>query len=602
LQERCVIWSNPLGFETYCAKSRLISDMKPYFFTFLAKRFPILLFTFLSINTYAQSVVLDENYNDWKTIPVQYADKIGDGNASGIDFRDIKITNDEDRLFVYFDVTTEMNLDENNQVTLYVDADNNALTGLNRYGIGAELVFNMGDRKGIIYTSSGTTHNVFHHHIGLNISPTVSGSLYEMSFNKLWRFSNKTLSLQSQIKLVLADESIAGDRAPDLGGGIGYTMDQSLTFPRSVFSIEKENPEAIRVLSYNVLRDNLFETSLTQPFQRIFKAIQPDIIGFCEIYDYSGTETAAKVAAFIPLENGKTWYSASVDPDIRLVSRYPVTASASLDGNGAFLLNVKGKPLVCIVAHLPCCANETGRQREIDRIMSFVRSVKYGISTFQVPQNTPIIIMGDMNLVGLSEQQKTLLTGDIKNNSEFGPDEYPDWDDTSLEDAMPVTTNLPATFTWFNAGSTYGPGRLDYILYTGSVMESVNQYSLWSPALTQEQLATSGLQKEDVPTVSDHLPVVCDFFIPGISSSYGVLPDMNDFSIFQIGSEVIVRCAEEGEILVFDSAGRKILNEKIGKNDLMYEKRLEGFRTQGLYFITFLSEKQQRTKRLLIRE
>jgi exonuclease III len=581
-------------------ESRLFQDMKSYAFTFLVKRFSVLVFTFLSIITYGQGIILDENYGDWNTIPTQYEDKIGDGNASGIDFRNVKISNDEERVFVYFDVTTEMNLDENNQITIYVDADNNPLTGLNRYGIGAELVFNMGDRKGIIYTASGTTHNVFHHHIGLNISPTVSGSLYEIGFNKLWRFSNKTLSLQSQIKLVLADESIAGDRAPDLGGCIAYTIDQSLTFPRSLFSIAKENPEAIRVLSYNVLRDNLFETSLTQPFQRIFKAIQPDIIGFCEIYDYSGAETAAKVASFIPLENGKTWYAASVEPDIRLVSRYPVSASVSLDGNGAFLLNVKGKPVICIVAHLPCCSNETGRQREIDRIMSFVRSVKYGIASFQVPQNTPIIIMGDMNLVGLREQQQTLRTGDIKNNSEFGPDEFPDWDDTPLEDAMPVTTNLPATFTWFNDGSSYGPGRLDYILYTGSVMESVNQFSLWSPSLTEEQLATSGLQMEDVPRASDHLPVVCDFIIPGVSSSYGVLPALDDFSIFQFGSEVIVRCPEEGEILIFDSAGRKIMTEKIGVNDWNYEKRLEGIRNQGIYFITFLSKNQKRTKRFLM--
>jgi exonuclease III len=576
--------------------------MKSYTFTFLAKRFPILLFAFMCILTYGQGVLLDENFEDWKTIPVQYADKTGDGNASGIDFRDIKITNDEERIFVYFDVAAEINLDENNQVTLYVDADNNKLTGLNRYGVGAELVFNFGLRKGTIYTASGTTHNVYHHHIGLNLSPTVSGSLYELSFNKIWRFSNKTLTVQSQLKLVLADESIAGDRAPDGEGGIGYVLNQGLTFSRAIFSLEKENPEFIRILSYNVLRDNLFETALASPFQRIFGAIQPDIIGFCEIYNNSGAETAAKVASFIPLENDKTWHHASVDPDIRLVSRFPVTASVSLDGNGAFLLNVKGKPVICIVTHLPCCANETGRQREIDRIMSFVRSVKYGISVFQVPQNTPIIIMGDMNLVGFREQQQTLLTGDIKNNSEFGPDEYPDWDDTPLEDAIPVTTNLPATFTWYNDGSTYGPGRLDYILYTGSVMERVNQFSLWSPVLTEEQLASSGLQKDDVPRASDHLPVVCDFFIPGISSSYGVLPDSDDFSIYQRGSEVFVRYSEEGDILVFDMAGRKILQKKTENKGSTNEVTLEGLQNYGIYFITFLSEKKKRTKRFLIRE
>jgi exonuclease III len=549
----------------------------------------------------AQAVILDENFDDWKNTPVQYTDRSGDGNAAGIDFRDIKISNDEERIYLYFDVTTEINLDENNQVTMYVDADNNRTTGLNKYGIGAELVFNFGQRKGIIYTAAGTTHNVFHHHVGLNMSPTVSGSLYELSFNKLWRFSNKTLSVQSQLKIALVDESIAGDRAPDTDQGIGYTLDQGITFSRSVFSLEKENPEVVRVLSYNVLRDNLFEAALAPSFGRIFQAIKPDIIGFCEIYDYSGAETAAKVSSFIPLEGGNTWYYGHVDPDIRLVSRYPVTASASLDGNGAFLLNVKGKPLICIVTHLPCCANETGRQREIDRIMSFIRSVKYGISVFQVPQNTPIIVMGDMNLVGLREQQQTLTTGDIKNNSEFGPDEFPDWDDTPLDDALPVTTNLPATFTWYNDGSSYGPGRLDYILYTGSVMERVNQFSLWSPALTNEQLTSSGLQKDDVPTVSDHLPLVCDFFIPGISSGIGAIPEADVFSIFQRGNELLVRCTGEGEIIVNDLTGRNIRQQKIGAYGTKSELHLEGIKSSGLYAITFISGKKKHTKLFLMR-
>ncbi len=549
----------------------------------------------------AQTVILDENFDDWKNIPVQYADRAGDGNAAGIDFRDIRISNDEERVFLYFDVTTEINLDENNQVTMYVDADNNRTTGLNKYGIGAELVFNFGQRKGIIYTAAGTTHNVFHHHIGLNMSPTVSGSLYELSFNKLWRFSNKTLPVQSQLKIALVDESIAGDRAPDTDGGIGYTLDQSITFSRSAFSLEKENPEWVRVLSYNVLRDNLFEAALAPSFGRIFQALQPDIIGFCEIYDYSGAETAAKVASFIPTEGSNTWHYGSIDPDIRLVSRYPVTASVSLDGNGAFLLNVKGKPVICIVAHLPCCANDTGRQREIDRIMAFIRSVKYGISVFQVPQNTPIIVMGDMNLVGLREQLQTLTTGDIKNNSEFGPDEFPDWDDTPLDDALPVTTNLPVTFTWYNDGSSYGPGRLDYILYTGSVMERVNQFALWSPALTEEQLTTSGLLKDDVSRVSDHLPLVCDFFIPGISSGIGALPEADEFSIYQRGNELLVRCTGEGEIIVNDLAGRNIRQQKIDAAGTKSELQLDGIKNSGLYAITFISGRKKRTKLFLMR-
>lgn len=78
--------------------------------------------------------------------------------------------------------------------------------------------------------------------------------------------------------------------------------------------------------------------------------------------------------------------------------------------------------------------------------MGFLRDSQNG-EEFDIPENTPIIIMGDMNLVGLRRQQTTLITGDLVYENDHGPDFNPDWDGTALDDARPENPGLPTTFT-----------------------------------------------------------------------------------------------------------------------------------------------------------
>ena len=46
-----------------------------------------------------------------------------------------------------------------------------------------------------------------------------------------------------------------------------------------------------------------------------------------------------------------------------------------------------------------------------------------------LPEGTPIVLSGDLNLVGESQVLKTLLTGDIQNEITFGKGGLLDWDD-----------------------------------------------------------------------------------------------------------------------------------------------------------------------------
>ena len=131
----------------------------------------------------------------------------------------------------------------------------------------------------------------------------------------------------------------------------------------------------------------------------------------------------------------------------------------------------------------------------------------------------PIVVLGDLNMVGDRRSLETLLTGDIADEATYGPDAAPDWDGTALTDAEPPRNGVgPGTWTWRSDGSRYPPGRLDFVLYTDSVAEETRSLVLDTVALPPEVREAAGLEALDVVLERtpdggygyDHLPVVVD--------------------------------------------------------------------------------------------
>lgn len=464
----------------------------------------ILLFWVLFFQTQiiAQRIFLDESYQDWQSVAAKYTDAANDVSSSVIDLTDVRTSNDDKYLFIYLSTKKVINIQSNNALTLYVDMDNNANTGIKINGIGAEISYTFGDRSGRYYQSSGSSSTIWHDDIGLITVPTVTSDVFEIGL--LRTIFSKTMS--STIKILLVDDVAGGD----IAGPFTYNMANQSSEIKP-FTWSKTTQSDIRFVSYNVLRDNLFDSALQPSFKRIFKAINPDVIGLSEIYDFNGLQTKQVIESFLPSATGQQWYYAEASPDIRLVSRYPIKQSTQLDGNGVFLLDINGKKLLYILAHLPCCDNETGRQNEVDKIMSFIRDVKFGISSFDIPQGTPIIFSGDMNLVGLREQVATIIKGDIGNNATYGPDFKPDWDNSDFEDANVPTTGMPATITWYSNSSSYSAGKLDYFFYSGSAIKLRNNFALFSQTMKAQDLTSGGIFISDILTASDHTPIVADF-------------------------------------------------------------------------------------------
>jgi len=469
-------------------------------------------------------IIIDGEFADWEGIDPVAVDQTGDQNPSALDFANLWVANDEGYLFVALELIQEINLQNDNQIRMFLDTDDDPATGIAAHGIGAELVWDCGARSGT-FTSTSGSYEVEQAEVGVVAGPTVTSEIFEIAFDRSATPHGSTpLFPGATIRIVIED--LAGtDRIPDGAGGAPYIFDDTPLEPLPSLSLSRHDDTHLRIVSYNVLTDGLFESWKRPNFNRLLAALDPDIIGFQEIYDHSALETENRVEAILPSSGQDRWYSAEAGYDIKAVSRYPITRSFTVTGNGVFLIDLRPtyeKDLLLIVAHPPCCDNDAGRQREIDAFMAFIRNAKAPGGLLDIAPETPIVIVGDMNLVGQRQQLETMLTGNIINVGTYGPPFSPDWDGSDLEDAIPRATDLPMAFTWYHDWGSYWPGRLDYIVYTGSVLETGNSFIAFTPAMSADTLAAYGLEADDAVLASDHLPVVADFAIPVSVAEVGI--------------------------------------------------------------------------------
>jgi endonuclease/exonuclease/phosphatase family metal-dependent hydrolase len=472
----------------------------------------------VAIPTAAQEVpvAVDGLFEDWDGIDASWEDPSGDG--SGIDFGSVRVRSDRERVTLLFDVGSEMNLQGGNSITLIVDGDSNASTGRAVEGTGAELVWTFGGRKGEVWTDGQAT-GVEQADIGLWQAPTVSSSQFEISFLRRTK-TGVDIAPGPSVSFVLMDKGgEGGDRLPDEGMVTVEFSDQPPP-PQHAVSLERLHPDHIRVVTWNVLFDGLFKRPA--PFVRVLRALDPDVICFQEIWAHTARQAADYVALAIP---GVEWHGMNTHEG-HVVSRYPLLEAAAIDASGNYwaLVDLPDDTfevdLSVICAHPPCCDKEVERQEELDGIAAWTRDtmtqgdspIRGGApATFNLRKGTPIVITGDMNLVGGASQVQTLLSGRIADEGRFGTSFAPDWDGTPLADAWPRTAGGVTVATWRDERSSFSPGKLDYVIYSDSVLRMERAFILATEELAPEVLARYGLRLDDTLVASDHLPVVADF-------------------------------------------------------------------------------------------
>ncbi len=466
----------------------------------------------------AAPIRIDGEFMDWTAAPFA-ADAAGDGGESGVDFTRVDAADDDRRLYLRFDTTAEVQPDEGQEITLALDTDLDAATGAIIGPIGADLLWNFGSRSGIFFVG-GLGVPVAHDDLGLFVGPTVSDTQFELALARDARPDGVTpLFPLDRFRFVLYH-----------GIGTGDLLDASATpyvftgGPVDVpsLSFARERSGDVRVGAYNIENDGLFSGGSRPAAQaRLLAAVDADVWVITEVWGHDAAAVAAKLDEQVPLAPGETWNAVKRDAGNVVASRFPIVDSwPVLSGSRITAVLVDPRPaldtdLLVVANHWSCCTADAARQDQADGLIRFLLDARTPGGTLDLVDGTPIVICGDFNLVGWRRQLVTLLTGDIDDNAAFGPDSPPDWDGTPLEAADLRHPDELFAATWWDDNSSFYPGRLDWIFYTGSALELGTHVVVETRSMTDANLAANGLLVADTRAASDHAPVFADFRAPG---------------------------------------------------------------------------------------
>ncbi len=227
------------------------------------KNLVITLLLLFPIIIYSQSlpIFLDGRTDDWNVPVPTYYDSENDGSI--YDFKYVSVTNDEQFLFIKIKITPFLKLLEDNQITVFIDGDNNSSTGYQINGIGAELRFNFAARNGFNYF---TNTSITHSDIQFRSLPTVTDTTYEIAIG---RQHIPPANGAGTIKLFLIDGASNGDWMPNSGNTFEYTFNETPTEPLIPIDLSREDTSLLRVMNWNALNDGLLDPDREQNFTRI---------------------------------------------------------------------------------------------------------------------------------------------------------------------------------------------------------------------------------------------------------------------------------------------------------------------------------------------
>ena len=466
----------------------------------------ITLLLYLTCLRAAHPIVIDGLFDDWQEVPVTITDPEGDYNYD--DWAELKITNDDDFIFFKISLHSEETLLQNwNNFYLYIDADRDSLTGHPFRGIGAELAWHFGYRTGQYFEQDGII-DLWQNDITLRQAPTVTSTEFEIAIAR----GSFVLSDPDSIAVIFSSFYDTGDYMPDSWGGVVYQLDTTVVGPAEPILLEKTGT---RLVTYNTLNTGILESDRQPKFQRIIQALDPDIIALQEHSEWN--EIGDIISSWFPED---TWYQGYTFRDLVVLSKYPIINQANLissERTMCALLQTDDpiNPYLLILnSHFSCCDNDDDRQEQVDELVQVLREWRLNDNgPFDLPEGTPMFHVGDFNFVGYREQIETVTAGNIQDEGNYGSDFPLDWDGTAITDLFSRHTHKRMAYTWRSDGSSFNPGKLDYVLYTDSNLSILNHFVLNTLAMPDSILNEWELEAEDTNEASDHLPRIVDFMV-----------------------------------------------------------------------------------------
>jgi endonuclease/exonuclease/phosphatase family metal-dependent hydrolase len=602
-----------------------------------------LLFT---LNTISQSspIIIDGKFDDWTDNLSTYTDIFETGND--IDILEIQVTNDTEFLFLRVKLNQEINL-TNDMITQYlrlqIDTDNNPNTGYNaQVGFGSEI--------GIIFKEMKVFHNATipvtklnYTEIGFRSAPAYTSDEFEIAISRNAAPNGLALFPSQTIRILFQNTSTNGDDIPNVNEYFTYTFDDTQTYNYDVINIDKENPNYIRVLSYNTRHDGLINTTTSEYFENIIKSLNPDIITFQECPNTEWYQVKDSLNNWLPLGNGNTWKVRKLNSLIT-ASKYTIShywgISPYINNNGetihnqlATLIDLPSnypKDVLITNTHLISNLNVIGdpntidfvrsnniRQRQIDEYIQFIleakstnNNINYPVGGYiTLPYNTPFLQTGDFNMYGYKQQLTSLITGEIMNTVDFGEGAPLDWDNSNLSNEISLQTDKRMAYTWRRDKSHFdddgninfhiAPGKLDYFIYSDAVMQIEKSYVLQTEVMPTERLTLYNLNQNDTKFASDHFPIVMDFSI--LSSLSVSESKVDSVKIYPNPTSKILNIINlsHSKLKIFDIYGKHIKSYEINNSFKTIDVE---FLKSGVYFMKLLNNNgNEITKKLIIK-
>jgi len=568
----------------------------------------VLSFLSLGSKLFAQSapISIDGVYVDWTSNLATYTDQAE--SISGIDLLEMQVSNDDDFLFIRFITDTEFDLTTDlvpQGLMLYLDTDDNPTTGYQvQSGYGSELGISFGERYAYFNVIPSST--VSFSDISMRPAPTVTSNEFEIAIGRDVLPDGVNPLFTSDTIRILFTDSTGGDKMPNSGEIFYYTFDETPVTPLVPTEIIKENENFIRIVAYNTLFNGLEDANRVGYFENILTILSPDIIGFSECGSTSPSYVKSLLDQWLPLGTSYGWYVVNdYGGDLITASRWQILETwNTLYRQFPILIELPEMyqtDLLYTNAHLRCCEANYERQEQVDEYVAFMIDAQSSGGDINIPQDTPFVYAGDLNLVGYAQQLTTLITGEIQNTGVYGQGEAYDWDDTDVTDQICRQTDKRMAYTWRNDYSSYPTGRLDYIIYSDAVMEAEKSFTVQTEVMPSYRLQTYGFNQYDTSNASDHFPVVTDF---SIDAAIGIAENELESAILypNPAKDVLIiqfKSLGDYEVSLYDSRNVQIMNSYTQATKISLDLKLLA---AGVYFVEIADAKGNRDWKKVLKE
>jgi endonuclease/exonuclease/phosphatase family metal-dependent hydrolase len=499
-------------------------------------------------------VVLDGVPREWEGVPWAAG---GEGAASNAthsspdspypSVEGVRVRHDADAVYLLVRLDREVALQSmTGTVVLLMDADGDPASGWTEHGVAgvdAALEFSPvwpnGMRAGTALRlrapAADSARRVSAYEAGVLSLPSHASRTFEMRIRR-----DRAVRFGARMTARLLSMTAEGGVADSLPA---FTVDLARPAARPVprghgaaDPLARAAGTHFRVLSWNVGRETVFRNP--EPYGAILRAIAADVLILEEVAGgHSAEEVEALLNRMVP--GDRPWqavYGVSGGSQREVIAtrgRRPAMAApfdrelpypdstralvppgapeAAVDwlrsrldvripATGA-VVEAAGRRLMVVTMDLEA-AGAPGSTRDRLRRIEALEIRQAAQAAVRAGAVDGLLVAGDLNLVGSTDPLQVLSRGmDVAGRT--------------LETALPLALDGASAATWENPEEPFIPSRLDYVLYTGSMLQWAGGFVFRSSDLSARWLARHGLTAE-TSSVTDHLPVVTDLrWAPG---------------------------------------------------------------------------------------